>query len=550
MPRIGFLLLCFLSSLCSLCLCGEKCFAHPVPSENHDRFLVVRLTAEKVVVDYRLELDETRAARDLPVEELRKIQDPNQFFRAFTDFFGPVLANNLVATLDGVNGKPLEFQCVRRGYQVLDHLRCDFRFEARWSPAPGQAHVFRLREGNYEDDDFSRLRLTLTADPSLTLRTALVPDETLMDRPAAERRPGDGERLRKAEVTFDVVPVEQQGKYRPTLPPDVDLPREGPSSTDGTAAVLKGRPGPEAALAKPDERAPGLAPGFSKSPRGVLEPAEGAESSREEDPESFSSRPGSVAVLLHTGKGMWLVLGIVALWGAAHALQPGHGKTLVAAYLVGERGTIWHALLLGLVTTLTHTGAVLILAGLLPLFFPREVSDSAQKALGLACGLAVAGVGCWVLLRRLAGQADHFHFGHSHSHSHDHGHGHGHGHSHSHGHSHGHFHEMPRGVSWFSLVILGMAGGILPCPEAMFILGESIREGNVWMGLPLLLAFSAGLATVLIAIGMGVVCVRGFADARWGESRRLRSVFAALPLVSALLVTALGIWMCYDSVHS
>jgi ABC-type nickel/cobalt efflux system permease component RcnA len=512
-----------------------------VPSDNHDRYLVVRLTAEKVIVDYRLELDETRAARDLPAEEIKKIADAKQFYRGFIDFFAPVLANNLVATLDGNHDKTLEFHCVRRSYQVLDHLRCDFRFEARWTPAPSRKHTFRFREGNYEAEDFNRLHVTLTADPSLTLRTALAPDEALLARPAAERRPGDGERLRKVEATFEVVPVERQGAYRPTLPPDVDPPREGPSEPQPSAFFKASLP-TDTSLLKPGPVESGIVRASSKTARGQLEPSD--ESASPDDETNQSSRPGSVALLLHTGKGMWLVLAIVALWGAAHALQPGHGKTLVAAYLVGERGTIWHALFLGLVTTLTHTGAVLILAGLLPLFFPREVSESAQKALGLACGLAVAGVGCWVFLRRLTGRADHFHFGHGHDHSHgpDHTHGHEHGHSHS--------HEMPKGVGWLSLIVLGMAGGIVPCPEAMFILGESMREGKVWMGLPLLLAFSAGLATVLIAIGMGVVCVRGFADARWGENRRFRAVFAALPLVSALLVTALGIWMCYDSVHS
>src|SRR5215831_6975586 len=134
--------LLYLSSLCSLCLCGEESFGHPVPSDNHDRYLVVRLTAEKVIVDYRLELDETRAARDLPAEEIKKIADAKQFYRGFIDFFAPVLANNLVATLDGNHDQTLEFHCVRRSYQVLDHLRCDFRFEARWSPALGQARTF------------------------------------------------------------------------------------------------------------------------------------------------------------------------------------------------------------------------------------------------------------------------------------------------------------------------------------------------------------------------------------------------------------------------
>src|SRR5439155_27187441 len=108
-------------------------------------------------------------------------------------------------------------------------------------------------------------------------------------------------------------------------------------------------------------------------------------------------------------------------FGAVHALTPGHGKTLVAAYLVGERGTVWHALLLGLVATLTHTGAVLLLAALLPLLFPQAVPAQVQGVLGFVGGLLIAGMGAWLLLRRLSGQADHFHLpgtGHHHLHGH------------------------------------------------------------------------------------------------------------------------------------
>jgi ABC-type nickel/cobalt efflux system permease component RcnA len=507
-----------------------------VPRDNHDRTLVVRLTSEKVIVEYRLELDESRAARDLPREELAKVFDVKEFYTAFTRFHAPVLANNLFATLDGDNAKPLEFKCVRQAYQVLDHLRCDYRFEASWKPEPGQRHTFRLRDGNYEDDDFSRLHLALSAGPSLTLWTVDAPDETLMARLPSDRKPGDGERLRKVAATFEVAPVEPKGTYKPALPPDVDAPRAPPlpESPAGAATQMRGPEG-EAAVSKltgpePQPSADSVAEVIEEGPT--------------------PSSPRSLEQLLFTNRGVWLLLSLAAIFGAAHALTPGHGKTLVAAYLVGERGTVWHAILLGVVTTLTHTAAVLVLAGLLPLFFPKHVSDSAQQALGLICGLLVVGVGFWVLLRRLSGRADHVHFG-------GHGHGHGHHHGHSHAHNHGgadHTHDaegrvIPRAVDWWSLVVLGMTGGIVPCPEAIALLGTAIKRQQVWLGLPLLLAFSAGLASVLIAIGIGVVCVRGFADVRWSENKRLRAVIRALPLVSAVLVTGLGLWMCYDSVH-
>jgi ABC-type nickel/cobalt efflux system permease component RcnA len=95
-------------------------------------------------------------------------------------------------------------------------------------------------------------------------------------------------------------------------------------------------------------------------------------------------------------------------------------------------------------------------------------------------------------------------------------------------------------------VVLGISGGLVPCWDAILMLGFAISAQRLWLGLPLLLAFSAGLAGVLIAIGVAVVYLKGFASSRWGENRLVR----ALPIISAVLVTAMGLWLCYDSVHA
>src|SRR5262249_34055315 len=152
---------------------------------------------------------------------------------------------------------------------------------------------------------------------------------------------------------------------------------------------------------------------------------------------------------------------MAAAFGAVHALTPGHGKTLVAAYLVGERGTAWHALVLGIVTTLAHTGAVLVLALVLPVFFPNSL-EHAVGTLGLIAGLLIVGLGFWLLLRRLRGRADHFHLG---------GHAHHHHHHGDHFHdAHGHAHPLPNTggpVGWWGLVLLGLSGGMVPCVDAI-----------------------------------------------------------------------------------
>jgi ABC-type nickel/cobalt efflux system permease component RcnA len=271
---------------------------------------------------------------------------------------------------------------------------------------------------------------------------------------------------------------------------------------------------------------------------------------------------------------------LAALFGAAHAMTPGHGKTLVAAYLVGERGTVGHAILLGLTTTLTHTAAVWILAVALPLCFGGSSPGDVQRVLELAGGLLVAGLGAFLLLRRLTGGHDHIHLvgGHhhhhhhpGHDHSHDHDHGHGHDHHHGPGHDHVHEHSAvgvttapaaaavvaalpppvtkPARPGWWQVMVLGVGGGIVPCWDAIFMLAVAISSGRFWLGLPLLLAFSAGLAGVLVAIGVGVVHARNFVGRRWGGAARLRPVVRMLPIASAAFITVMGLWLCYGSLH-
>jgi ABC-type nickel/cobalt efflux system permease component RcnA len=246
--------------------------------------------------------------------------------------------------------------------------------------------------------------------------------------------------------------------------------------------------------------------------------------------------------VLDTPEGVWLSLLLAALWGAGHALTPGHGKTLVAAYLVGERGTVWHAILLGLVTTVTHTGAVLVLA-LLFRVLPGVVRPI-MGLLPLLSGFLIAGLGAWLFFCRISGRADHVHLGgHHHHHSHGHGHGHGHGLADHYHDEHGHVHHLPGNVGWGRLVVLGVSGGIVPCTAAIILFLSALGAQQPQLALSLLLAFSAGLAGVLVAIGMAVVLVKGFAETRWSGGRLLR----VLPMASAVIVFCLGLWLCYDS---
>jgi ABC-type nickel/cobalt efflux system permease component RcnA len=144
---------------------------------------------------------------------------------------------------------------------------------------------------------------------------------------------------------------------------------------------------------------------------------------------------------------------LAAALGAFHALEPGHGKTVVAAYLVGSRGTARHALLLGLIVTASHTAGVYLLGGITLYASRYIVPERLYPWLGAVSGLIIAALGFALFLRRYAGRDEehgHAHSGHDHVHDHARGHqhhDHGHGDGHEHGHDHAHDHGMATGTT-------------------------------------------------------------------------------------------------------
>jgi nickel/cobalt transporter (NicO) family protein len=218
-------------------------------------------------------------------------------------------------------------------------------------------------------------------------------------------------------------------------------------------------------------------------------------------------------------------LAAALFWGAAHALSPGHGKTIVTAYLVGSRGTPLHAALLGLIVTATHTVGVFAL-GLVTLSLSQFiVPDRLYPWLNLVSGLLVVGVGAAVLWSRVRHRLAHAR-ARAHEHEHDHGHHHHHGHRHA-------------DLGWRSLVGVGISGGLLPCPSALVVLLAAISLHRVAFGLLLIVAFSAGLALSITGVGLvAVLAKRAFN--RVGFDGR---VIGILPAVSALVILVAGLAM-------
>ena len=245
-------------------------------------------------------------------------------------------------------------------------------------------------------------------------------------------------------------------------------------------------------------------------------------------------------------------------FGAMHAMSPGHGKTVVGAYLVGSRGTFKHAVFLGLTVTITHTLGVFAL-GLITLFASNYIlPEKMMPFLGFVSGLLVFFIGISLFKDRLFSYlgwnaASHHHaydHGHSHDdehtqehHSHD-GDDHAHdGSTHSHGGS-THSHLPPKDVTWKCLLGLGISGGLLPCPSALVLMLSAINLGRVGYGLVLTLVFSFGLAATLT--GIGLIFLYG---GRVFSGSRLAAhpIVKALPVFSAFVITCVGAVICYNS---
>jgi ABC-type nickel/cobalt efflux system permease component RcnA len=223
------------------------------------------------------------------------------------------------------------------------------------------------------------------------------------------------------------------------------------------------------------------------------------------------------SLVQHERLGFWVILasiGAALFWGMAHALSPGHGKTIVTAYLVGQRGTPRHAALLGLIVTLTHTVGVFALGAVTLLLSQFVVPDRLYPWLKLVSGVLVVTIGASVLRSRWRHRRSQAHGHHDHDHA-------------------------PAGLTRRSLVAVGISGGLLPCPSALVVLLAAISLHRVAFGLLLVVSFSAGLALTITGIGLVAVVARS-------AFRRVNfhgRVVRLLPTASACVILVAGVLM-------
>jgi nickel/cobalt transporter (NicO) family protein len=450
-------------------------WAHPLGNFTVNRYSRIELNGDQLALRYVLDMAEIPAFQELSIIDANRDGEVNS---AEHDAYLAQVAAQLRANLQlALNGTPLEL--VPRSQELsfpagqggLKTLRVVLDLEAQLPPGAGALQA-RYADNNYAE----RLgwQEIVVQPHGATLHEASVPAHDISDELQAYPEDLLQSPLSVREAEFRFTPGAATPSLLGLARPVIDKGAIDPRNNDAFTALIA---------------APTLTP-----------------------------------------TAMLLALVVAFGLGGAHALAPGHGKTIVAAYLVGTRGTLRHAVFLGLTTTVTHTAGVFAL-GLITLFVSRFiVPEQLYPWLSVISGVLVFGIGLTLLRGRLravlGGPASHAD-------------GHGDGGLHSHGDGFWHSHApSTQPVGWRSLLALGVSGGLLPCPSALVVLLGAISLGRVGFGLLLIVAFSLGLAGVLTLIGVLLVSAgRLFEHIPVRRSPLLRAV----PVLSALLIVIAGV---------
>jgi ABC-type nickel/cobalt efflux system permease component RcnA len=498
-------------------------YAHPMGNFSINHYARIEVGTQQVDLEYIIDMAEIPTFQETQVNGLKTNKsDPG--VAVYLARQADTLKNGLTLEL---NGHPLRLNTVSRqvifppGAGGLSTMKMGFHYRTKLAQGDARRHILYYNDANYPGRAGWKEVIAVAA-PGTALSNSSVPS---WDRSAElSNYPTDllhtPPQTLAANLTFSASPL-------------------GPSAYERAALVETG----ELKLAANQQ----------KTPRSAFT-------------ELVTSNRTDAAFVL-------MAAAIAAMLGGFHAFEPGHGKTLVAAYLVGSRGTARHAVLLASVVTASHTISVYIL-GIITLFASKWiVPERLYPWLGAASGLLVAALGFTLFIRRFItpdsiSTSHHSHSPHSHSHGagtlvHRHTWWGGHVHDdvsrayeHDHEQSgHAHFHdresalhseESPAAgaISLKSLFVLGVTGGIVPCPAALVVLLGALAIHRIAFGLFLIVAFSIGLATVLVSLGLVMV-----------YARRLISRFESrgplterwLPLTSSAVITVVGVTIAIQS---
>jgi nickel/cobalt transporter (NicO) family protein len=393
--------------------------AHDIPNERIDRSIQVSLSPGQITIDYEVSLTELTLTQDL-----RRLignlpgADRQAWLARYGQETGPLNAKGMLITVDG---EPALLSMKSFDLLVEEHPRFTFHLTGQ-IPARGR---LRVHDTNYVSSEGTS-RLAIRGQAGVVV--------------AGDSLPGD-----VAQIAI-----------RPVWALSDDEERR-------TKQVVVEYRAAELSEALPVNRS-------STVPRAVAPATKPAAS--EQSP-TFDRQWRLYRLLDETSKASWLMLGLIALLlGAAHAIQPGHGKTLVTAVALGPGVRFYQPAILGLATTLAHVGSVLSIAAVLWYTGATRVG-TAHQALTKVAGFVIGAAGLWRIGRSLGGYLEHDD------------------------------HELPStAVNARNLIGLGLAGGAVPCWDAVALLLLAAAVGRLAAGIALVMAFSAGMAIVLVVVGV------------------------------------------------
>jgi ABC-type nickel/cobalt efflux system permease component RcnA len=542
--RLGeFISLLFVLGLCRLAS------AHPMGNFSVNHYSKITLESDRIRVDYFIDLAEIPTYQELQQANisLTAIDPDSALVTNYVAARGAELGHGLTLL---VEGNPTPLRLVSSGVIFppgaggLPTMKMGFVYEAVYPPTQTsldrQDVSLQYADNNYPGHTGWKEIVALASVGSL-LHSSV---------PATDR---SGELSNYPTDLLTSPPQQLEASLVATLPPfpaivpGVHPAREvrsaaasslaraaGPNHAAGPAGIATKRIVTPAAVASR---------GSSQDPSAALT-AMHLQANRQQTPRS---RFTELIQAEHLSAWFLFTAALIAIGlGGLHALEPGHGKTIVAAYLVGSKGTARHAVLLGIIVTASHTAGVFAL-GAITLYASRYiVPEQLYPWLGALSGMTIAGLGCYMLLRRLTGTAT--------------------DHSHAPGASHHHwmFWKRPAGdkiantpvqnttnpsqsVGLTQLFALGITGGIIPCPAALIVLLSAFALHRIGLGLFLIVAFSAGLAAVLIGFGMLAVYARRFVTRLQIDGPLTRRW---LPAASSAFITVLGLLLAFQALST
>lgn len=533
-------------------LVAASAFAHPMGNYSINQYWMVDGRGESLGIYYLIDFAEIPALKELDrLDPDYDYEVPEADREAYLAERIPELLQDMAITANG-SSIPLKVLSHRlhivEGMGGMEVVNVVLQFDGSpipWPPAEGEALLLDLVSNSYPTATGTREcklvldgvfgDLTETLGDELKYQTLTMWDDNLNP----QYQDYDAQFLVKIGVTGEIVdikvPTPLAFDWTTTVRTATSFGEEAIVASL-SELITPATSVPAAASTETEAREPALAPEVVTPPR-------------------EARLLDRVTDIVRTKELSWSLflagLLIAAAMGAGHAFSPGHGKTVMAAYLIGERGTYRHAVILGVIVTITHTWSVLAM-GIIALYLQEYFSlETVQFYSGIASGGIIVVLGIMLFTRRYASLivARQHAIDHMYGHTHDHGDG---DTDHHHHGAFGHHHHGPGGhshvietedgtpPSFWQVLWLGVSGGIVPCPAAFIVLMLAIKVGRLAYGLWLIVAFSIGLAAVLVGLGIIVVRTAGAVRQRTGEHGL---ILAALPVASSVLITLLGAWV-------